>query len=167
MYFYIPAILITLVAFPFVIQLSERYGMKAVYRASLLAGGITLPMLMLIGDWIPIPLLAQGILWVVLQGAALAGAQVLPSAMIAELTDHDEHVTGQRREGSLYSVMGMLNQISSGVATAVIPLFFLLGRSQTDAQGPMGVRLLGLISGLLLLISFCILCPYKLGEKKN
>jgi Na+/melibiose symporter-like transporter len=82
-YFYLPAIAITLVAFPFITRLSERYGMKAIYRGSLLAGAISLPGLMLIGDGIPIPLLAQGIIWVVLQSASLAGAQILPSAMIA------------------------------------------------------------------------------------
>ena len=103
-YFYLPAIAITLLAFPLIIQLSERHGMKTVYRVSTLAGAITLPTLMLIGNWIPVPLLAQGILWVVLQSASLAGTQILPSAMIAEITDYDERLTGQRREGSFYSV---------------------------------------------------------------
>ncbi len=162
-YFYLPAIGVTLLAFPFVIRLSERYGMKTVYGGSLLAGAITLPSLMLIGDWIPIPLLAQGILWVVLQSAALAGAQVLPGAMIAEITDHDERLTGQRREGSFYSVWGLVNQASSGLAIALIPLFLLLGRSKLDAQGPLGVRLLGLAGGLLLLASFWIFRQYKLN----
>jgi len=165
-YFYLPAIGITLLAFPFINQLSECYGMKAVYRGSLLAGAITLPTLMLIGDWIPIPLLAQGILWVILQSASLAGAQILPSAMIAEITDYDEHLTGQRREGSFYSVWGLLNQASSGLGLAIIPIFFLLGRSKLDPQGPLGVRLLGLFGGLLLLTSFWIFRYYKVDKSK-
>ncbi len=165
-YFYLPAIGITLLAFPFINQLSERYGMKAVYRGSLLAGAITLPTLMLIGDWIPVPLLAQGILWVVLQSASLAGAQILPSAMIAEITDYDERLTGQRREGSFYSVWGLLNQASSGLGLAIIPLFLLLGRSKLDPQGPLGVRLLGLFGGLLLLVSFWVFRYYKLDKSE-
>ncbi|HAV76670.1 MAG TPA: hypothetical protein DCX53_04870 [Anaerolineae bacterium] len=162
-YFYLPAIIVTLLAFPFVIRLSERYGMKTIYRGSLLAGAISLSAIMLIGDWIPIPLIAQGIIWVVIQSASLAGAQILPTAMIADIIDRDEPLTGQRREGSYYSVWAMLNQVSSGVATAVIPLFFLFGRSQVDPQGPLGVRLLGLLGGVLLLIAFWVFRNYKLG----
>ena len=165
-YFYLPAIGITLLSFPFINQLSERYGMKAVYRGSLLAGAVTLPTLMLIGDWIPIPLLAQGILWVVLQSASLAGTQILPGAMVAEITDYDEHLTGQRREGSFYSVWGFLNQAASGLGLAIIPLFLLLGRSKSDPQGPLGVRLLGLFGGFLLLISFWVFYYYKLDKSK-
>lgn len=165
-YFYIPAILITLLAFPIVIRLSERYGMKTVYRGSLLGGAVSLSMLMLIGDWIPIPLLAQGILWIVIQSASLAGAQILPSAMIAEVIDHDESLSGQRREGSYYSMWGMLNQVSSGAAIALIPLVLLLGRSQTDPNGPLGVRLLGLFGGILLLVAYWTFRNYRLGESK-
>ena len=166
-YFYLPAIAITLLAFPLIIQLSGRYGMKAVYLVSTLAGAITLPTLMLIGNWIPVPLIAQGILWIVLQSASLAGTQILPSAMIAEITDYDEHLTGQRREGSFYSVWGFLNQAASGLGLAIIPLFLLLGRSKLDPQGPLGVRLLGLFGGVLLLISFWVFRYYKLGKSEQ
>ena len=168
-YFYLPAIAATLIAFPFIIKLSDQYGMKAVYRGSLLAGAITLPSLMLIGDWIPIPLIAQGILWIVLQSASLAGTQILPSAMIAEITDQDEAVTGHRREGSFYSVWGLLNQVSSGLGMTIIPLFLLLGRSRSDPNGPLGVRLLGVLGGVILLISFFIYQRPKsqTGEKDH
>jgi len=160
-YFYLPAIIVTLIAFPFIIRLSDKYGMKIVYRGSLFAGALTLASLMLINDRIPIPLLTQGILWVVVQSAALAGTQILPGAMLAEITDHDERVTGERREGSFYSAWGLLNQASSGLGIAIIPLVLLLGRSHSDPQGPLGVRLLGLFGGVLLLISFWVFRNYK------
>ena len=166
-YFYLPAIAITLIAFPFITRLAERYGMNAVFRGSLLAGAFSLPLLMLIGDQIPIPLIAQGIIWVVLQSASLAGAQILPGAMIAEITDYDERLTGQRREGSFYSVWGLLNQVSSGFGLAVIPLFLMLGRSRTDPQGPLGVRLLGLAGGLILLLAFWVFRQYRSEGIKN
>ncbi len=166
-YFYLSGIAGTLFAFPFVSRLSARYSMKAVYRGSLLAGAITLPSLLLIGDWIPISLFAQGILWIILQSISFAGAQILPGALAAEITDHDELLTGQRREGSFYSVWGLLNQVASGLAAGIIPLFLLLGRSQLDPNGPLGVRLLGLASGILLLISFLIFGQYKLEKQKE
>ena len=166
-YFYLPAIAITLICFPLINRLSARYGMKAIFRASLLAGAFSLSALMLIGDWFPLPLLTQGILWVVLQSASLAGAQILPGAMMAEITDYDERQTGQRREGSFYSVWGLLNQASSGLGLAIIPLFLLFGRSRTDLHGPLGVRLLGLLGGLILLVAFWIFDQYKFNEANN
>ena len=165
-YFYLPAIGITLIAFPLIIRLSDKYGMKAVYRGSLLAGALNLPLLMFIGDWMPIPLLAQGILWMALQSAGLAGAQILPSAMIAEITDDDEVVTGHRREGSFYSMWGLLNQAASGLGLTIIPMFLLLGRSKTDPHGPLGVRLLGLLGGILLLIAYWVFQHYKVKTRE-
>ena len=82
--------------------------------------------------------------------------------MAAEITDNDEILTGQRREGSFYSVWGLLNQVSSGLAAGLIPLFLLLGRSKLEPQGPLGVRLLGLAGGVLLFASFWIFRQYKL-----
>lgn len=166
-YFYLSAIVATLIAFPFVTRLSERYGMKTMYRVSLVSGAITLPGLFLIGDWIPISLFAQGIIWIVLQSICLAGAQILPSAMAAEITDSDEILTGQRREGSFYSVWGLLNQVSSGLAAGIIPLFLLLGRSKLDPNGPLGIRLLGLAGGILLFLSFWVFRQYKLENNKE
>jgi glycoside/pentoside/hexuronide:cation symporter, GPH family len=164
-YFYLSGIVATLIAFPYVSKLSARYGMKAVYRGSLLAGAITLPCLLLIGDRIPMSLFSQGIFWIVLQSLGLAATQILPGAMAAEITDQDERLTGQRREGSFYSVWGLLNQVASGLAMGIIPLFLLLGRSRLDPNGPLGVRMLGLAGGILLLISFFVFGQYNLEKQ--
>jgi len=163
-YFYLSAIAATLLVFPFINRLSEKYGIKKVFRGSMLGGAFLLPTLFLIGKWIPIPLMAQGIIWVVLQSASLAAAQILPSAMIAGITDQDEKLTGQRREGSFYSIWGFLNQASSGLGLAIIPLFLLLGRSKLDSQGPLGVRLLGVLGGLILLASYWIFNQYQIDK---
>jgi GPH family glycoside/pentoside/hexuronide:cation symporter len=159
-YFYLSAIIATFAALPLVNRLSKRYGIKTVYQGSLLAGGISLPLLMLIGEWFPISLFAQGILWIILQGVSLAGVQVLPSSMVAEITDHDQVIMGHRREGSFYSVWGLFNQVSAGLAHAIIPLFLLLGHARTDPDGPLGVRLLGLMGGILLITSFWVFRGY-------
>jgi GPH family glycoside/pentoside/hexuronide:cation symporter len=163
-YFYLSGIVATLAASPFVSKLSARHGVKAVYRGSLLAGALTLPCLLFIGDRIPASLFAQGILWIVLQSVALAATQILPGAMAAEITDQDARLTGQRREGSFYSVWGLLNQVASGLAAGIIPLFLLLGRSRLDPNGPLGVRLLGLAGGVLLLVSFFVFGYYNLEK---
>jgi glycoside/pentoside/hexuronide:cation symporter, GPH family len=159
-YFYIPAVLASLLCFPVVTWLSKRFGKIRIFGGSLLAGAVVLPGLLIINDRLPFPLIVQGIFWISLQSIALSGAQVLPTAIAADITDMDEKVTGRRREGSFYAFWGLLDQLSSGIGSALLPLFLLLGRSNTDPHGPIGVRLLGGIGGLLLLVGFLIFRQY-------
>ncbi len=161
-YFYLPAVLASLACYPLVNWLAGRFGKWRVFSGSLLASAIILPLLMLIGPWIPIPLMAQGVTWMTLEAIAMSGVIMLPQAFAAEITDYDETVTGQRREGAYYSAWSLLDQVVNGLAGAVLPLLLILGRSRTDINGPLGVRLTGLIGGVLLLAAFLIFQRYPL-----
>ncbi|HTX89772.1 MAG TPA: MFS transporter [Anaerolineales bacterium] len=159
-YFYLPAVIVSLLCFPLVTWLAKRFGKLRIFSGSLLLCAIIQPGLMLIGDWIPIPLMAQGIAWVLMVATALSAARILPTAIAADITDLDEKITGLRREGSFYAFWGLLDQLASGVGSACLPLFLLLGRSKTDPQGPLGIRLLGLGGGVLLFLGFLIFRKY-------
>lgn len=163
-YFYLPAVAVALVCYPLVNRLTGRIGKWRVFSGSMLASAVVLPGLMAISDRWPIPLAAQGVVWVMLQAAALTGVTMLPQAFAAEITDYDALQTGQRREGAYYSAWVSLGQIINGMALATLPLLLLLGRSQTDPQGPLGVRLTGLIGGGLFLLAFVIFQRYPLKK---
>ncbi|HET9915132.1 MAG TPA: MFS transporter [Anaerolineales bacterium] len=161
-YFYIAGVLALLACYPLVNWLAGRFGKLSVFAGSLLASAIVMPGLMLIGPWLPIPLMAQGIIWVLLVSIAMSGITMLPQAFAAEITDYDEKLTGQRREGAYYSSWVLLGQLIGALAGAALPLLFLLGRSQSDVNGPLGVRLTGLIGGVLMLISLFVFLRYPL-----
>lgn len=163
--FYIPAILGSLACYPLVTWLSDRWDKSTVFSGSLLASAIVLPGLMVIGNWIPLPLKTQGIIWISLQSVAMAGVTMLPPAFGAEITDHDEELTGQRREGAYYATWGLLDQAINGAASALLPLILLLGRSQSDPQGPLGVRLIGPLSGMMMLAAFLIFLHYPFRHR--
>lgn len=163
-YFYLPAVLASLACYPAVTWLSNRFGKWRVFCGSLLASAVVLPGLMLIGDWIPLPLSIQGVTWITLQAVALSGVIMLPRAFAAEITDYDESLTGQRREGAYFSAWSFLDQVINGIAGAILPLLLLLGRSRSDPFGPLGVRMVGPIGGVLLLIAFLIFLRYPLRE---
>ena len=166
-YFYLPAVLVSLLCFPLVSWLAKRVGKERLFRTSLLGGAIVLPGLMLIGDRIPMPLIAQGISWIVLEAALLSGAQALPTAIAAEITDLDEKATGQRREGAIYAIWGLLDQLAAGVASAALPLFLLLGRSADDPRGPLGIRLLGLAGGIFLFLAYLVFRQYDRAQSQT
>ena len=167
LWFYVPAILGSLVCYPLVTWLAGRVGKWRVFAGSLLASALAMPGLLLIGDWLPLPLMAQGILWVTIQSVALSGVTMLPMAFGAEIADHDAALTGQRREGLYYATWGLLDQVANGVVAALLPLLLLLGRSRSDPHGPLGVRLIGVVGGLAMLAAFFIFLRYPFRGKGN
>jgi len=166
-YFYIAGVLALLACYPLVNWLAGRYGKWSVFAGSLLASAVVMPGLLLIGPWLPIPLLAQGIIWILLQSIAMSGVTMLPQAFAAEITDYDEKLTGQRREGAYYSAWVLLGQLIGALAGAALPFLFLLGRSQSDVHGPLGVRLTGLIGGALMLMALFVFWRYPLRQLSN
>jgi GPH family glycoside/pentoside/hexuronide:cation symporter len=94
---------------------------------------------------------------------------ILTPAFTAEVTDYDERLTGQRREGAYYSAWGLIDEVVNGVALTILPLVLLLGRSHSDPQGPLGVRLVGVLGGLMLFIAFLVFLRYPLrqGQTKS
>jgi GPH family glycoside/pentoside/hexuronide:cation symporter len=161
-YFYLSAVLVSLVCYPLITWLSTRLGKWRIYTASLLASAVALAGLVLIGEWLPVALKFQGIAWMVLEAIVLSGALVLSPALAAEVTDYDEQLTGQRREGAYYASWGLLDNLVSGAASALVPLLLLLGRSRSDLHGPLGVRMIGLVSGVMMLAAFFVFLRYPL-----
>ena len=161
-YFYIAGVVALLACYPLVNWLVGRFGKWIVFTGSLLGSAVMLPFLFAIGPWIPFPLIVQGLVWFILISMAMSGMTMLPQAFAAEITDYDEMLTGQRREGAYYSAWSLLGQVIAGIAAAILPLLFLLGRSQADVHGPLGVRLIGPIGGGLMLAAFLIFLRYPL-----
>jgi len=167
MLFYVPPVLASLACYPLVTRLSDRFGKRRVFWLSLGASALVLPGLTLIGEWLPVPLLAQGLAWITLQAVAMSGVIVLQPALGAEVTDHDAALTGQRREGTYYATWGLLDQVINGVVLGALPLLLTLGRSRADPRGPLGVRLVGAIGGCMFLIAFLIFTRYPLGKQNS
>jgi GPH family glycoside/pentoside/hexuronide:cation symporter len=165
LYFYILAILAALACYPLLTWLSAKLGKWTVFAGSLLASAAVLPGLMFIGDWLPVGLKVQGIVWITLQTIAMSGVTMLPPVFGAEITDYDATLTGQRREGTYYAIWGLLEQVFNGVAAAVLPVLLLLGRSRSDPRGPLGVRMIGGLGGVLMLAAFLIFLRYPLRKR--
>lgn len=159
--FYIPGVLASLLWFPVVSKLVQRFGKTKVYSTSLLGSAIIFPGTFLIGSWLPLSLKGQCISWAVAQAVAIAGIVVLTSTFIAEITDLDEAQTGQRREGVYFGMMNVVEQISSGLALLFLPLIFLLGRSQAAPMGPLGIRLTGVFAGVCMFIAYILFVKYQ------
>ena len=166
-YFYIPGVLASLAWYPVVTYFSNRWGKRKVYLGSYLASALIFPGTMFMGSWLLIPLGVQCVSWAVLQAIAISGVVVLSSAFVAEITDFDEEQTGQRREGIYFAVMKVLDQLFSGFAIFLLPIIFLLGRSRLSPQGPLGVRMTGVVAGVLMLVGFFVFLRYPIRKNNE
>lgn len=164
-YLYVSGLIASLACYPLITWLSDRLGKRRVFSGSLLAAALILPCLLLIGDWLPIPLLAAGIIWVVLEAVALSGATTLQPTFIADIVDDDAEKMGQRREGAFYAASEFVERIVYGIAGALLPLLLLLGRGQSAPHGPLGIRIVGVVGSLLTLAAFFLFRAYPLQAR--
>ena len=161
-YFYLPGLLASLASYPIMARLTQTWGKRNLFAASFLSAAVVFPGTMLIGPWLPISLKTQCISWAVLQAVSISGLLVLTSAFVAEITDADHANTGQRREGMYYASMNMFEQVATGIASLLLPVLLLVGRSQLSPQGPLGIRLSGAVGGILMFAGFLIFLRYPL-----
>jgi GPH family glycoside/pentoside/hexuronide:cation symporter len=158
------------------------YIMATVATATLLLGAALLigpgrPL----GVGHPLPL----IIGHVVAGIFASAVWVVPAAMIADVTDTDELVTGLRREGIYFGIMNFGEKIAAGGALFLAgQLLSLLGKlvpvpatgraialagAAAAAGPPAATPYLGLLFGgvpaLLLLVSLIFILPYRLDRR--
>jgi zinc transporter ZupT len=63
--------------------------------------------------------------------------------------------------------MGLLDHLVTGAALALLPLLLLLGRSHTDPLGPLGVRMVGVVGGVMMLAAFFLFLRYPLRRRSS
>jgi GPH family glycoside/pentoside/hexuronide:cation symporter len=88
---------VALLFFPLINYLAKRLGKKTIYAASLLLFSILTSMLGTIGVF-PFPPFYYGLFLIALAGISVSGFMVGSNAIIADVIDYDETITGFRRE---------------------------------------------------------------------
>jgi len=161
----------SIVAMPLWVLFSGRYGKLAAYLVSVSL--FTLGLLSLF--WAS----PERIEWFYFQmgvvGVAYAGTQAFPFAMLPDVIQYDEHLTGLRREGAYTGVWlaGENAGVAFGtfLAGAVLAICgFVESTTGVTAQTPtaiLGVKLaFTVVPAILLAVSVPLLARYDLTEEK-
>ncbi|MCL0069715.1 MFS transporter, partial [Dehalococcoidia bacterium] len=83
---------------------------------------------------------------------------MLNHAIIADIIDHDETITGFRREAIYYGVQGLVQKSGIGVSALIFTLLLhLFGRTAAE---PLGVTLAGPVAGILVFVGFLVFLKY-------
>jgi len=148
---------VALLCFPLVNYLSTRFGKKLVFAFSILLFGLLALMLPTIG-MIAIPAFYHGLILMGLMGFPISAVLLLPHALTADIIDHDETLTGFRREAIYHGVHGFVSKTAIGLAALILTqLLHLFGKTAAE---PLGIILAGPVAGILALIGFLVFLKY-------
>lgn len=150
-----------LLSLPLIRRTALHRGKARVYDRAMLAGALYFPLLFFMGFVPGLPALAQGLAFMAPVGLAMAGVFVFPNALLADIIDYDALRTGQRREGIYYAAQNLVENLV--VALHAILLAGLLALGGT-ADNPLGIRLVGPVAGLGILVAWLIFRRYTLPD---
>lgn len=89
----------------------------------------------------------------ILSSFPISVSLVLPRAMIADIMDHDEKLTGYRREAMYNGMEGLITKFAAGMAAFIVPLL-------NDYLGASATRPAGVVTGVFLSAFFLVLGWY-------
>jgi GPH family glycoside/pentoside/hexuronide:cation symporter len=157
-------LLVVNIAFFFVFNyIARRFGKFAAFVATLTSAAATMPLLGLSG-YLPFgDTMLQSQLAMALVGIPVSGIMVLPPALLADVIDYDETLTGKRREGIYVGVQAIFQKIAIGLSIAVATALMYGGGSETPSVW--GLRMISASAGVAALVSLAFFMGYPIREK--
>jgi GPH family glycoside/pentoside/hexuronide:cation symporter len=162
MYYMAEFILCMVASIPLWMWLSHKYGKRRMLRFVSLLLAIFFPIIFFVGDIPGISVMVQAFILFPLVSVPLGGFMILVYAMMGDVVDYDQMLTGKRREAMYYGVFGFSRKVGFALSTIILPVLFeTFGYEKGDY---LGIRLVWIMLGVFSLIGFCILLGYKLGD---
>ncbi len=149
-----------LVAVPFFAALARRRGKAAAYRTAMLSATLYLPLLFFAGFLPGVPSVVQAVAMIFLAGLPIAGVFLFPNIITADIADDDARRTGTRREAMFYGSQNLVEKLATSLAPLLFALVLLAGDSADD---PLGVRLVGPVAALFVLLGYLSFSRYSLN----
>ena len=153
-----------LISIPVARPLATKVGKKPLMGIALAGLGISLFLLAFVGlEWLSISPAVQGTTLVIIVGSMFAITLVLDNALIADIIDFDEKLTGLRREGMYNGVKTMIFKVAVGLGFAINGL--LMQQFGYSRENDLGVRLLGPVAGVFLIAAALVWRRYPLTDR--
>ena len=147
-------LLVMLVSLPGTVMLGQRWTKRRAYIACMGVLALYFPLQFFAGYVPGIPTVAQGLVYIALAGAPIAGLFVFPNALLADVIDYDAQLTGQRREGMYFGVLSTINKLALALSSLIFGL--ILGAFGNTAANPLGIRLIGPVAGVAVVLGLLI-----------
>ncbi len=145
--------------------LANRFGKYAIFLLTLGCAAITMPLLWFVGLMPFGDALLQSQIVMGLIGIPVSGIMILPPALLSDVIDYDEKLTGRRREGIYVGVQAIFQKISIGISIAFAAALMYVGGDKLPTVT--GLKLIALAAGVSSLVSLAIFAGYPIREREG
>jgi GPH family glycoside/pentoside/hexuronide:cation symporter len=141
---------------------NKRRSQRWLLNFTMIGLAIVVALGFLVGGTAALPLDVQAFLLVTLIGVMLGGYLIVIYAMMGNVVDYDEMLTGRRREAIYYGTFSFAIGLGSSLGALVLPQ--LLNTFGYTRANPLGVRAAFLVMALFVVIGYLIFQRYRLGD---
>jgi len=160
-----PLLVANLVFFFVFNVLSKKLGKYVMFLATLVGSALSMSLLWFVGGRFPVDPQVQTQVIMGLVGVFMAGFMMLPMALLADVIDYDQTLTGKRREGIYFGVQSILQKLSIGVSIPLAAALMYVGGDVTPTER--GLKIIALAAGLFALLAFAAFLKYPLREREG
>jgi GPH family glycoside/pentoside/hexuronide:cation symporter len=148
-------------AVPLFARLARRTSKSHAYGMAMLGAACAFPWLFFAGFIPGIPELVQVVVVMALIGAPLAGVYLFPATLTADIADDDANQTGMQRQATYYGTQNFVEKTAGALSPLVLSLLLMVGNTADD---PLGIRLVGPVAGLFVLLGYVTFRGYRLPD---
>jgi GPH family glycoside/pentoside/hexuronide:cation symporter len=141
---------------------NKKLPQRKLLQVSMIGFMISLALFYFVGLVPGIPVEIHAIIMLALAGIFLGGYLIIIYAMMGNVVDYDEMLTGRRREANYYGTFSLGVGLGSSAGILVLPL--LLDWFGYTKANPGGVRAAFLVMTVFVLVGYLLFRGYKLGE---
>ena len=130
------ALLVAGLLFPAMRSLADRFGKRAILLWAMVWMAVVMVPLIFAGT-LPLPIapMWQIAIAMLLAGPSVAALFALPNPIVGDIVDHDETLTGQRREAIYFGVQGLLVKAGMGVGGGLAAVLLGVFGAELARQG--------------------------------
>ena len=149
--------LASLVMYPLIDKLVDRFGKKKIMQSALLCLLISFSFTATIGLY-KIPTMAFVVVYVLVNTYPTAVLGILPMALAGDNAEHDFRKTGIAKNASYFGLKTFMMKIGVAITSLIFPSLLLLGKTPDN---PLGVRMVAVACVASSLIAFMVMRKYK------
>jgi len=143
--------------------LSKKFGKYAMFLITLGGAAVAMSLLWFVGPGLTISPQVQTQAVMALVGGFMAGFMMLPIALLADVIDYDETLTGKRREGIYFGVQCIMQKISIGISIPLAAALMYAGGDMLPTE--LGLKLIALVAGFVALLAGAVFYTYPIRDR--
>ncbi|MCX6646796.1 MAG: MFS transporter [bacterium] len=149
--------------------LGKKFGKRKSMIVMSIMFAVLLPFIGLIGIG-PFKNPAMGYILFALIGLPLSLLFIIPNSLLADIIDRDSEQSGKHREGLYFASQALLNKVGIALSATALNIILKIGATSsaegTHAVGETGVRIIGPVASIFILIGLAVFLKFPDIEKR-